>query len=209
MIRNRIFQRLTTVSIALLTTSIVSAQAIADAGDPNGVSNRPQPGWGLWFPRSQVAGANFDSGFSNSELGGFMDFEAFCESAGAGADTNYWFRLTNSVYRMGTGNVEYGCWQNGRFVATNSGRAILRDQTVDCLYVRSIGSNGLNIRAEPSSRSRILRTVRNGSRVTPSSYPAIIRESEGRNWVQIQAPVQGWVSDDRPTSQGNLTLCNR
>ncbi|NJL23427.1 MAG: hypothetical protein HC895_25615 [Leptolyngbyaceae cyanobacterium SM1_3_5] len=129
----------------------MSAQAIADAGDPNGTNNQPQAGWGLWFPRSQVAGANFDSGFSNSELGGFLDFEAICAEAGAGEPENYWFRLTNSVQRMGTGSVEYGCWQNGRFAYTYSSTAILGDQTVNCLYVRSIGSSGLNIRAEPST----------------------------------------------------------
>ncbi|WP_339383611.1 SH3 domain-containing protein [Oculatella sp. LEGE 06141] len=193
----------------LMGTFVLSPLALADQGDPNGANNLPQPGWGLWFPRSQATGANFDSGFSNSELGGFMDFEAFCESAGAGAETNYWFRLTTSLYRIGTGSVEYGCWQNGRFVTTNSGRAILSGETVDCLYVRALGSNGLNIRAEPSTRSRILRTVRNGSRVTPSAYPAIIQESEGRNWVEIRSPISGWISDDASTSQGNLTMCDR
>jgi hypothetical protein len=210
MIHNRGLKQLVfTGAIGVLLGIGLSPLALANQGDPNGVSNRPQPGWGLWFPRSQTEGANFDSGFSNSELGGFMDFEAFCESAGAGEAANYWFRLTTSIQRMGTGNVEFGCWQNGRFVANNSGRATLRDQTVNCLYVRSNSGNGLNIRVEPSTRSRILRTVRNGSRVTPSDFPANIVEHEGRNWVEIRLPIRGWVSDDRSTSEGNLTLCDR
>jgi hypothetical protein len=207
--RNTVKRLAAIASVAFLTTLILSPKAIADAGDPNGAGNQPQAGWGLWFPRSQIAGANFASGFSNSELGGFLDFEGICAEAGAGEPTDYWFRLTNSVYRMGTGRVEFGCWQDGRFAYTYSSTAILGDQTVNCLYVRSTDGNGLNVRAEPSTRSRILRTVRNGSRITPSAFPAIIQESEGRNWVEIQSPVRGWVSDDRPTSQGNLTLCDR
>lgn len=199
---------LTACSIALLTTVLVSSPAIAAAGDPNGPSNQPQPGWSLWLPRSQAAQAGFNAGFSNSEYGGLLEFEANCRSAGAGEDTHYWVRLTNSVARIGTGRAEYGCWQNGRFVQTYSLTAIVNNQTVNCLMVRVSGSNRLNIRAEPSTRSLILRTVQNGSSVTPSAFPAVIRTSEGRNWVEVQAPVRGWVSDDRPTSAGNLTRCD-
>jgi Bacterial SH3 domain len=208
MMRYRLVYRLITLLIVLLMPALVAAPAIAAVGDPNGASNRPQPGWSLWLTRSQAAQANFNAGFSNSEYGGLLDFQAACQAAGAGEAANQWVRLTNSVARIGTGRAEYGCWQNGRFAHTYSLSAIVNNQTVNCLTVRAIGSNGLNIRAEPSTRSRILRTVRNGSRLTPSAFPAIIRTNEGRNWVEIQAPLRGWVSDDRPTSAGNLTRCD-
>ena len=218
MVRNgglvkRLVSTISTSMIGLiLGTCIFSPLAIADQGDPNGADNRTEPGWGLWFPRSQVEGAGFDSGFSNSELGGFMDFEAACASATRlpNQEIDYWFRLTTSVPRIGTGSVEFGCWQDGRFVNTYRSQAVhSSSDPVTCLYVRSNTGNGLNIRAEPSMRSRVLRTVRNGSRVTPSAFPAIIRENEVRNLVEIRSPIRGWVSDDRPTSQGNLVMCYR
>jgi hypothetical protein len=200
------------ILIDLVSTAWVSSPVLAEADNPNGVARLAEPGWGLWQPRSQVAGAHFDSGFSNLELGGFLDFEASCASkTGLPNDQiSYWFRLTTSVYRMGTGRVEYGCWQNGRFLETYSSIAILSNRdSVRCLRVQANRGNGLNIRSQPSTNSRILRTVSNGSRVVPSAFPAIVQEHEGRNWVQIQSPVAGWVSDDRPDSQGNLTLCDR
>jgi hypothetical protein len=205
-----------TLTVSLLTSLVLgawtSSPVMAEAGDPNGAENRAEPGWGLWFPRSQTPGADFDSGFSNSDLGGYLDFEAYCASESGLPDDqiNYWFRVSTSVYRMGTGNVETGCWHNGRFLTTRSSLAALSSEApVTCLSVQSNSGNGLNIRAEPSTNSRILRTVRNGSRVTPSSFPASVVEREGRNWVHIEAPVAGWVSDDRPGSNGNLTLCER
>jgi hypothetical protein len=128
MVRNgglvkRLVSTISTSMIGLiLGTCIFSPLAIADQGDPNGADNRTEPGWGLWFPRSQVEGAGFDSGFSNSELGGFMDFEAACASATRlpNQEIDYWFRLTTSVPRIGTGSVEFGCWQDGQFVNTLS-----------------------------------------------------------------------------------------
>jgi hypothetical protein len=216
MMRNPKKMKRITLTVSILVNLVlgawVSSPAMAEASDPNGVDNLAEPGWGLWFPRSQVAGADFDSGFSNSELGGFLDFEANCASAiGLPNDQiDYWFRLTTSVYRMGTGLVEFGCWQNGQFVHTYRSTAILSsERSVTCLSVQSNVGNGLNVRAESSTSSRILRTVRNGSRVRPSSFPAIVQENEGRNWVHIQSPVAGWVSDDRPASNGNLVLCDR
>jgi Bacterial SH3 domain len=208
MIYHRLCHRLTALSIALLTIALVSSPASAATGDPNGAINRPQPGWSLWLPRSQAAQAGFNAGFSNAEYGGLLEFEGACRSAGVG-EAAYWVRLTNTVNRIGTGRAEYGCWQNGQFVQTYSLTAIVSNQTVNCLTVRAISNSGLNIRAEPSTRSRILRTVRNGSRVTPSAFPAVIQFSEDRNWVEIQSPIKGWVSDDRPTSVGNLTRCDR
>ncbi|HEY9621473.1 MAG TPA: SH3 domain-containing protein [Crinalium sp.] len=196
----------------MLGTCVLSPLALADAGDPNGVDNRAEPGWGLWFPRSQIAGASFDSGFSNMELGGFLDFEQTCGSlSGLSSDQiDYWFRVSTSVYRMGTGMVEFGCWKDGKFLNTYSSQAMFTGASnVDCLTVRPNSSNGLNIRAEPSTRSRIVGTIRSGSRVRTSGSPASIVEAEGRNWVNIRSPIAGWVSDDRPDSDGNLVLCDR
>lgn len=148
MICYHLHHRLTALLIALLTTALASSLAIAAAANPNGASNQPQPGWSLWLSRSQAAQANFNTGFSNSEYGGLLDFESACRSTGAGETANQWVRFTNSVARIGTGRAEYGCWQNGQFVQTYSLTAIVSNQTVNCLTVRVSDSNGLNIRTE-------------------------------------------------------------
>lgn len=170
-----------------------------------------EPGWTAWQPRSEFAAAQISSGFSNSELGGFLDFEAACqESAGATGEIDYWFRLSRLVAAIGTGQVEYGCWQAGEFVHTFSNTAIRTDLNgVDCLRVNANASNGLVIRSEPSSRSARLGAVRVGGRVTPSGFPAVILNTEGRDWISISNPREGWVSvGESPAGPINLSLCN-
>lgn len=48
---------------------------VANSGDPNGIRNLPEPGWSLWQPKAEIEKAAINSGFSNMELGGYLDFE--------------------------------------------------------------------------------------------------------------------------------------
>ncbi|WP_226585534.1 SH3 domain-containing protein [Microseira wollei] len=80
-------------------------------------------------------------------------------------------------------------------------------QNVNCLRVNS--PTGLAIRSEPRNNSRALGRVANGPTVRPNSFPASIVEADGENWIAITSPRPGWVSDGKPTSQGNFRLCNR
>lgn len=143
-------------------------------------------------------------------MGGFLDFENACTTA-AGVPNdqiNYWFRLSNSVERIGTGTVEYGCWLNGRFAHTHSSTAVKSNlENVTCLRVNSPNRNGLIIRSEPGNNSRQV-GIANGRTVRPGSFPASIVEQNGENWIAITSPREGWVSDGT-NSQGNLRLCNR
>jgi hypothetical protein len=166
----------------------------------------------LWKPRAQAQNAGFDSGFSNSELGGYLDFENAC-ATDAGMPNEkiaYWFRLSNSINRIGTGEVESGCWVNGRFLHTHTSTAIKSSLgDVNCLRVNTPTRKSLVIRAEPGLRARRVGRVAYGARVDPGSFPAAIVEADNQNWVSITSPVEGWISDGSPTSQGNLKLCKR
>jgi len=184
----------------------------ANTSNPNGSSRKPQPGWTLWRPKAEMKKADFSAGFSNMELGGYLDFENACATTSGLPQEKiaYWFRLSNSVKRMGTGQVEYGCWVGGRFVHTFSSTAIkasLRD--VDCLLVNSRSGNSLAVRSEPRENSRQVGVVTNSTKVNPGSFPASVIQTDGNNWVAITSPLEGWISDGSPTSEGNLTLCRR
>lgn len=200
-------------SLIVSTLFLVPLLPVQSAkGNPNGSSRKPEPGWTLWRPESQIQSAGFTAGFSNIELGGYLDFENACktEAESAKSKAEYWFRLSNSVERIGTGIAEFGCWMNGRFLVTHTSTAVKSSlENVDCLRVKSPTGNGLVIRAEPSVKARRVGVVANGSRVDPGSFPASIIEVDGRNWVAIRSPKEGWISDDSFTSQGNLTLCKR
>lgn len=178
--------------------------------NPNGINNKPAPGWSLWKPRSEAQNADFDSGFSNMELGGYLDFEYSCKT-NAGVPENqiqYWFRLSNSVSRLGTGFIESGCWVNGKFIHTYKIPAIKSSLgSVNCFTVTN--SQGVNIYSEPNLKSKKLGNLTLGKRVDPGYYPASIIESEEGTWISIKTPVEGWVFDGKLSSEGNFKLCRR
>ncbi len=185
---------------------------VANSGVPNGIRNLPEPGWSFWRPKAEIKKADIVSGFSNLELGGYMDFENACNTAaGASKDEiEYWFRLSNSIDRIGTGVAETGCWFRGRLLHTQSSTAIKSSlKNVDCLRVNSQTKKPLVIRAEPRVNSRRVGVVANGKTVKLVSFPADIVAADNQNWVAIVAPVKGWVSDGSFSSQGNLRLCRR
>ncbi|MEA5462995.1 hypothetical protein [Leptothoe sp. PORK10 BA2] len=170
------------------------------------------PGWGSWRPQSEQATANIDAGFSNQELGGFMEMEFACQQS-TGLDNNavdYWFRPSRLVALIGTGEVEYGCWHNGRFLHTFRSTATRSDISgVDCLRVNSEVGNGLIIRKDSTITSQRLGVVANGGTVTPNSYPAIVHNQEERDWLAIEQPMEGWISiGQSPSGFINLSLCS-
>jgi hypothetical protein len=186
----------------------IAPAALANETHPNGAA--PEPGWGLWRSRAEIPTAGFSGGFSNMELGGFLDFEHFCAQAlGIPTEsTPYWFRLSHSIQHIGTGTVEFGCWQNGKFINTLTNTAVSTQvDTVTCLRLRVPNGQVLRIRAEPGLQGKIVGIVPNGATVKPSSFPAFITLADGRNWIAIDAPRPGWISNDRPDTAGNLTLC--
>jgi hypothetical protein len=203
----RVCQRLL---LSMMLSSLLSAAATAAEPGPMPVDSPPEPGWTGWKTSAEIATAGFDSGFSNLELGGFLEFQDVCSQA-LGTPMNtvpYWFRLNHSVERIGTGSVEFGCWQKGKFVHTMESTAMsTKFPSVSCLRVQITTGQDLRIRAEPGLSSKVLGSVRNGSTIKLSSSPAIVTLADGRNWVAIEAPRQGWVSDDRPDSTGNLIRC--
>ncbi|NER45341.1 MAG: hypothetical protein F6J92_01220 [Symploca sp. SIO1A3] len=68
---------------------------------------------------------------------------------------------------------------------------------------------GLVIRSQPSRSSSRVSGVLPGDRVTLKTIPVpLVRDSEGRSWVEITAPVPGWISLGYPGSSSiNLTPC--
>lgn len=184
----------------------------ANEPNPNDFNRQPEPGWSSWKPQTEIEKADFSAGFSNTELGGYMDFENACATKAKETDSkvDYRFRLSHSLGRIGTGEAQFGCWINGRLVLTHTSTAVKTSlENVNCLRVKPTIRNGLVIRAEPTINSKQVGFVANGATVEPGSFPASIIQTDGRNWIAITSPVEGWVSDDSPTSQGNLTLCKR
>ncbi len=184
------------------------------AGNPN-MNSIPEPGWNLWRPKTEIPAAGFDSGFSNLELGGYLDFQHRCITQTGLPDEKieYWFRLSNSVHRMGTGKVEFGCWYQGNFASTYESTAIKSPlenyhKNYNCLRVNSPNQKSLVIRKEASKKSRRLGVVVNNKIVRTDSLPALISEVDGENWVHIVYPLDGWVSDGSFAGQGNLKLCS-
>ncbi|BAY65040.1 hypothetical protein NIES22_51420 [Calothrix brevissima NIES-22] len=193
------------VGVCLLSPLAVQAKS----DNPNGSRNEPQAGWSLWRTKAEASKADFNSGFSNLELGGYLDFENACKTDGGSKKITYWFRLSNSLQRIGTGQVESGCWVSGRFLHTYSSTAIKTSlQNVNCLRVDTYNKQGLVIREEPRQNSRSLGTVANGKTVRLDSYPASIVEVDGKNWIAIASPKEGWISDGSFASRGNLRLCS-
>ncbi|NJL91230.1 MAG: SH3 domain-containing protein [Coleofasciculaceae cyanobacterium SM2_1_6] len=73
-----------------------------------------------------------------------------------------------------------------------------------CRLVRSPIGGGLAIRATPGGN--LVGGVANGQTVTLAN-PPVTRVEGGRQWLQITAPVSGWVSNGQPGSSGNLGNC--
>jgi hypothetical protein len=67
---------------------------------------------------------------------------------------------------------------------------------------------GLVIRSQPSANSSRVGGVGFNERVNVTTNPATVRVgADGRNWVAVNRPVNGWVSNGFPGSRGNLAFC--
>ena len=168
------------------------------------------PKWGLWRPASERRQAKFDAGFSNLELGGYMEFEQACkrDTGLPEKQIEYRFRLSRLIDQIGTGEVQTGCWHQGKMLHTYRSPSVrLRPKDVDCLRVQSDYGGGLNIRADAGVNHRLVGVVVNGRSVKPNYYPASIIERGSRYWVRIVQPVEGWISAGPVGSVGNLRIC--
>jgi hypothetical protein len=66
---------------------------------------------------------------------------------------------------------------------------------------------GLLIRSEPNKGARVVGGVGLNQRMTLTTDPATVRkDGDGRSWIQISAPVAGWVSNGFPPNS-NTGAC--
>ncbi|MGE5658548.1 MAG: SH3 domain-containing protein [Actinomycetota bacterium] len=198
-----------------LSLSLISPLPLkAEAGGPNGPNNTPKPGWSLWQRWHQLQDADIEFGLSNLDLGLDRELQIQCfgevdtpKSTQRKSET-YWYRVSNDLNKIGTGQIEYGCWMGGRFEATIVNIAIKQSLAENpCFLVNSPSPEGLAIYLEPTTKSRLLRRIRNGETVEPSSVPVIVRTVENHEWIEIDSPVKGWISNGSPNGRGNLRFC--
>lgn len=154
--------------------------------------------WQEWQPVTSSETLPFSAGFSNSELGGYMDFKAFCAKNASELKTTptYWYRLNNFIYKIGTGQVEWGCQVEGKFVITYLSTAVLNDLAYPvCLKVQSDIGNGLRVRQEPTLLSQYIGYLSNGEKIQAGLPASITSDTTGRFWIFIQHnSLRGWTS---------------
>lgn len=69
-------------------------------------------------------------------------------------------------------------------------------------------NEGLTIRRDATSTSAVVGGVPVLGQVTLTTNPATVKRAENRDWVQIAAPANGWVSNGLATeSVSNLGIC--
>ena len=205
---------------SLLSLSVYSLMNLlpldvkAEIGNPNGPNNQPQIGWTLWQRWDKLHDAKIDFGLSNMELGAGLELQNLCFGEVYTPNTDqkrqetYWWRLTNEVNQIGSGEIEYGCWINGQFKGTNTATAYKTSLgTVPCLRVNNSVKNGLMIREEPKTNSRHLGIVKSGKIVKSSLFPLNITAEGNLNWIEIESPRKGWIPTGKIGINENVTLC--
>ena len=155
---------LQTSLLSLIVYSLINLfplETQAEIGDPNGSNHQPQRGWTLWQRWNKLTDAKIDFGLSNMELGAGLELQNLCFGEVDTPNTDqkkqetYWWRLTNEVNQIGSGEIEYGCWINNQFKGTSIATAYKTSLgTVPCLRVNNSVKNGLMIREEPKSNAR-------------------------------------------------------
>ena len=69
-------------------------------------------------------------------------------------------------------------------------------------------TQGLLIRRGPNVRSALVGKVAYQAQVTLTTNPPTTRRADNRDWVEISAPVKGWVSNSLLTEpESNLVFC--
>lgn len=175
-----------------------------------------KPGWGEWQPIALRESQNFSAGFSNMELGGYLDFEYYCENQAKEANVTpeYVYRLSDLVGYIGTGEVEYRCSINNEPPLIHIMTAVKTDIAYPtCLLVQSDVGNGLNLRQDNNLDAPIIGVLSNGSRVYENSAPSLITTdySTGRQWLLLQQDnnKERWVSlSEKEGAYVNFRLCS-
>ena len=196
--------------------NLLPFDAKAEIGDPNGPNNQPQKGWTLWQRWDKLTGANIDFGLSNMDLGAGLELQNLCfgevdtPNSEKKQKETYWWRVTNEVNQIGSGDIEYGCWINGAFKGTNIATAYntsLGD--VPCLRVNNSVKNGLIIREDSTTKSRRLGIVKRGQIVKGEFFPLLMATEGDLNWVQIAFPRTGWITTGKVGINENVSLCTK
>ena len=195
----------------LVFSSIFSLPRMAEANESDFT-------WQPWRQRGDYP-VRYDSGFSNLQLGGYMEFEAYCKERGA---TEFWYRLSDFVLQLGTGPVQSRCKKDGVFLRTAndekyvdwvSPAVLLGHSNSDCLTVKSDVGGGLILREEPTVTSKRLAVIPNGQSVFHLSPSVIRTDHSQRQWIVVSQTqthsTVGWVSiAQSPGSHQNLALCS-
>ncbi len=209
-----------------LFTNVSSVKA--QANNPNNV-NHTESGWMGWEHWNQKD-PDLNYGFNPQDAEAFLNLEKVCfgevntPRVQKQMADNYWYRKNNSLQYSSYGEIQIGCWNNGRFkshitIAVNRNNPqSLPYQPPDpanpypvnpnlCRQVQTPVKDGLVIRSGPSLSSPQIGGVTNGDTITLTNYPPNSVFVDGYNWIQIQAPVRGWISHGRRGDKGNLILC--
>ncbi|MBE9174953.1 SH3 domain-containing protein [Synechocystis salina LEGE 06155] len=170
-------------------------------------------GWGPWQKIESTENLTFSSGFSNMELGGYLDYSYACEQAAQAAQRTpiFWYRLDNLVETIGTGNVEYRCTINDEIIAHHLSTAVLSNLPFPtCLTVQSNVGGGVNIRNSPNLTATLLGTLKNDSQIMIEGSPMYLStDVQGRTWLNLRFKGQdGWASlTTKPGEHINFRIC--
>lgn len=166
--------------------------------------------WGPWLSDEEKAKLPYDAGFSNLELGGYLDFQYACETAAAGRPLVYWSRFNRLWATLGTGTMEIVCGPSPDQPWSSYSATAIRSDLPNplCVRVQVPGYAVLRIREESSVNSPVVGAIASGTSLTIPYSPASIDEAEGRYWLAIERPRSGWISLGTVTQPDNLALCH-
>lgn len=216
----------------------------ANPMDPNGLNNIPETGWSSWQRWDNMNASDLRFGLSPKDTTALMSLENLCFGQVETPYTerkkaeNYWYRINSQLINTSAGEIQIGCWENGRFRSTvtltarrmsrtgemppvaaapqtepvsqtyaNSPASAVARADDRCRRVQTPVKEGLAIRSQPTANAAWMGGVGNGDTVTVSTNPATIVTVDGRNWVEIESPVRGWVTNGKIGDKGNLILC--
>ncbi len=216
----------------------------ADPMDPNGLNNIPETGWSSWQRWDNMNASDLRFGQSKKDTTALMSLENLCFGEIETPYTekkkaeNYWYRINAQLINTSAGEIQIGCWENGRFRSTVTLTARRMSRTGEmpptagasptesasptyttsptaevsgaeerCRRVQAPLKEGLAIRSQPTTNSAWIGGVGNEETVTLTTNPATIVTVDGRNWVAIESPARGWVTNGKVGDKGNLILC--
>jgi hypothetical protein len=141
-------------------------------------SQEQKIGWQPWQERSRMNESfpyeAIDE--SHSTMGPYLEYENFCKTQGA---TSYWYRLSDSLVKIGIGTIESGCKLNDKFVSTFSANTYVNktDTSRICLKIITNRGSSLAIRERPFISSKIVGSLQNRSKLYLDRY--------GSKWFSI------------------------